>query len=76
MPGDTFYLSGVPFDSGGSADLLAGNVLQITEGGQQYDLQLDPSQNFSGNFFHLNAATSGGTLVTEDTHPMLLRRHA
>ena len=69
VPGDTFYLSGVPFDAGGSADLLAGNLLQITEGGQEYDLQLDPSQNFSGNFFHLNAATSGGTLVTEDTTP-------
>jgi autotransporter passenger strand-loop-strand repeat protein len=69
LPGDTFDLAGVAFDSGGSADLLAGNVLQITEGGLQYDLQLDPSQNFAGNFFHLNAATSGGTLVTEDTTP-------
>jgi autotransporter passenger strand-loop-strand repeat protein len=69
LPGDTFYLSGIPFDSGGSADLLTGNVLQITEGGQEYDLQLDPSQDFSGKFFHLNPVSSGGTLVTEDNTP-------
>jgi hypothetical protein len=69
VPGDTFYLAEVAFDSGGRADLLAGNVLQIIEGGQLYDLNLDPNQNFAGKFFHLNAATSGGTLVTEDTTP-------
>ncbi len=69
QPGDMFYLSGVAFDSNGSADLHAGIVLQITEGGQHYDLQLDPSQDFSGNFFQLNSATGGGTLVTEESTP-------
>jgi hypothetical protein len=69
LPGDTFYLSAVPFDSGGSADLLAGNVLQITEGGHHYDLQLDPSQDFSSKLFELNAVSSGGTLVTEENIP-------
>jgi hypothetical protein len=69
VPGDMFYLSGVPFDSDGSADLLSGNVLQITEGGEQFNLNLDPNQNFAGKFFDLNDAEGGGTLVTEDTTP-------
>jgi O-antigen biosynthesis protein len=77
MPGNTIsgFVSGDMFDlagishSGGSADLLSGNVLQITEGGQTYDLNLDPNQNFALDYFHLNSATGGGTLVTEDGNP-------
>ncbi len=68
-PGDTFDLAGVAFDPSGSADLLSGNVLRVSEGGQHYDLKLDPSQDFSGKFFHLGSASGGGTLVTEDDVP-------
>ena len=69
MPATPSTSPAVPFNLGGSADLLLGNVLQITEAGQQYDLNLDPSQDFAGKFFHLNAIASGGILVTEDITP-------
>ena len=68
VSGDMFDLAGISY-SGGRADLLSGNVLQITEGGQHYDLNLDPNQNFAGDYFHLNSATDGGTMVTEDSNP-------
>jgi glycosyltransferase involved in cell wall biosynthesis len=69
QPGNMFDLAGVAFDPSGSADLLSGNVLRVSEGGQHYDLQLDPSQDFSDKFFHLGSASGGGTLVTEDDVP-------
>src|SRR5947208_13397282 len=69
MPDDTFVLTSIPFDSPGSINLAAGNVLQITEGGTTYDLHLDPIQNFTGDFFHLASDGSSGTLITEDTTP-------
>jgi hypothetical protein len=68
VSGDTFDLAGVAYDSGGSANLLAGNVLQITASGQNYDLNLDPSQSFTGDYFHINPL-GGGTAVTEDNNP-------
>jgi autotransporter passenger strand-loop-strand repeat protein len=49
------------------------NVLQITEGGKTYDLNLDPGQNFTGAFFHLASDGSSGTLVTEDQNPCYCR---
>src|SRR5947208_3023107 len=69
MPDDTFVLTSIPFDSPGSINLAAGNVLQITEGGTTYDLHLDPTQNFTGDFFHLASDGGSGTLITEDTTP-------
>ena len=53
-PGDRFDLAVVPFVSGGSATLLAGNVLQVVESGATYDLNLNPSQNFAGQTFYLS----------------------
>jgi hypothetical protein len=46
--GDTIDLTGVSFDSGGSATLESGNVLKIVENGQTYELQLNPKRD-SGN---------------------------
>jgi hypothetical protein len=58
----------VTYSSSNSADLLSGNVLQITVAGQQYDLQLDPSQSFAGDHFHVSAVNpanpAAGSLVT------------
>ena len=51
---DTINLSGVPYDSGGVATLLSGNLLQVSEDGQTYDFQLDPRQDFSGQHFQLS----------------------
>ncbi len=71
---DTVDLTTVGFDSTGHANLLAGNVLQVTENGNTYNLQLDPTQNFSGEFFHLAADLSGtGTAITESTLPCYCR---
>jgi autotransporter passenger strand-loop-strand repeat protein len=74
QPGNMFDLAGVAFDPSGRIDLLTSNVLQVSEGGQQYDLQLDPIRDFSGKFFHLSSASGGGTLVTEDDVPCYCAR--
>ena len=64
---DIIHLENVAFDSAGSAVLGAHNLLQITEGGKIYDLQLDTSEDFSGDVFHLGAAADHSTLITEAT---------
>ncbi|SED77800.1 autotransporter passenger strand-loop-strand repeat-containing protein [Rhizobiales bacterium GAS188] len=64
--GDTIDLTGVSFSSGGSVALISGNVLQIVENGQTYDLQLNPQQSFRGESFDLSADKSGGTNVVLD----------
>jgi autotransporter passenger strand-loop-strand repeat protein len=60
-PGDTIDLADVAYDSGGSAIPLSGNVLEITENGQSYDLQFDPGQNFAGETFALSFDNVSGT---------------
>ena len=70
VSGDAFNLADVAFDSHGSAILVSSgsvqNQLQVTEGGRTYDLNLDPTQTFSNDFFHLASNGSGGTLITEN----------
>ncbi|MDA8250249.1 MAG: Hint domain-containing protein [Rhodospirillales bacterium] len=61
---DGINLTGIGYDSGGSAILLAGNVLQIVESTNTLDLQLNPAQNFTGDSFQLSSL-SGGSAVTE-----------
>ena len=61
--GDRVDLAGVNFSSGGGAVLGAGNVLTVTEGGQTYTLDFDPSQNFANEAFRVSADASGGTDV-------------
>ena len=73
VPGDTFDLANIAFDSAGSVDLGLNNQLQIAEGGTTYDLNLDPSQDFTGDFFHLSDDGSGGTLITESDTPCFCR---
>jgi hypothetical protein len=65
--GDTIDLTGVVLDRAGHVDLTAGNLLKITEGGHVYDLQLDPTQNFAGDFFHLASDGLHGTDITENS---------
>jgi hypothetical protein len=58
LPGDTIYLAGVPFSSASeyavfqtsNNSLQPNNILHIVEKGQPYNLQFDPSQQFSGGF--------------------------
>jgi autotransporter-associated beta strand protein/probable HAF family extracellular repeat protein len=63
-PGDTLDFAGATFSSNGSATLKSGNMLQLVEGGVTYNLQLNPSQNFSEDAFALSSDASGGTDVT------------
>jgi hypothetical protein len=63
-PGDKLDLAGVAFSSTGTVTLTSGNVLKITEGGTTYNLQLNPSQNFSEDAFALSSDGTGGTDVT------------
>ena len=68
---DTIDLTGITYDGGGQVNLEAGNLLQINENGSVYDLQLDPSQDFAGDYFDLASDDSGllgglgGTDITE-----------
>src|SRR5262249_55698314 len=63
-PGDTIELAGVGFVSGGNATLLAGNMLQVVDGGNTYNIQLDPSQELTGDSFQLAGDSSGNTDIT------------
>jgi hypothetical protein len=62
-PGVELDLAGVAYSSTGTVTLTSGNVLQIVESGATYDLQLDPSQNYSEDAFTLSSDGNGGTDV-------------
>ena len=69
---DTIDLANVSYASGVQANLLARNVLEITEtGAGTFDLQLDPAQNFSGTTFSLVADEFGGTDITTAIPPVV-----
>jgi autotransporter passenger strand-loop-strand repeat protein len=63
--GDKIDLTSIGFDSAGTANLLATNVLQISEGGHTYDLDLNPFDQFAGEYFQLAKDSGTGTLITE-----------
>jgi len=67
--GDRIVLSDIADDPNGSADLVANNVLDVTENGVTHTLQLDPTQDFAGDFFHLFADPTAGTDIVENTTP-------
>jgi autotransporter passenger strand-loop-strand repeat protein len=67
--GDSIDLAGIGFASGGSATLLSGNVLQINENGQTYDLNFDSTQNFAGEQFTLSSDGASGTNVSLSLQP-------
>jgi autotransporter passenger strand-loop-strand repeat protein len=71
--GDTIDLTDITYSAAGRVNLIGGNELQIIEDGHTYDLQLDPLQNFTGDFFDLTDNGNGGTFVTEDTTPCYCR---
>ena len=59
--GEAIDLSSVSFSSGGGATLLSGNVLQVVEHSQTFDLNLDPAQDFIGQQFLLSSDGHSGT---------------
>ncbi len=62
-PGDSIDLTGIAY-VGGTAVVNASNVLQVSEDGQTYDLQLD--QPYAGHTFGLFPDGSDGTAIYED----------
>jgi hypothetical protein len=60
-PTDTIDLRAVSFDSRGTAQLLAGNLLRVTENGATFNFNLDPAQNFAGESFILHSDGHSGT---------------
>jgi autotransporter passenger strand-loop-strand repeat protein len=66
-PGDTLDLVNLAFSNAGTLAITSDNVLQISEDGGTYSLDLDPSQDFVGSIFQLSEDSAGGTLVTEST---------
>ena len=72
--GDTIDLTADPYDPNGSANLVSGNVLDVTENGSTYTLQFDPTQDFTGDYFHLAPDVgANGTDITENTTPCYCR---
>ncbi len=68
--GDTIILTGVT--DAVSADLLTGNTLQITSTSLgTIDLQLNPAQDFSSDYFHVTTVGSNA-VITENTTPCYL----
>ncbi len=68
--GDLIDLAGIGLDPAGTALLAAGNVLQITEAGHLYQLQLDPNASYAGTSFSLYADAASGTYITLDQQPI------
>src|SRR5262249_42323567 len=56
-------LRGVTFVAGASATVLSGNVLDVVVNAVHYDLQLDPTKNYSGTTFHVTADGFGGSEI-------------
>ncbi len=72
-PGDHIVLSDIAIDPNGSANLVANNVLDVTENGTTTMLQLDKTQDFTGEFFHLSADSNAGTDIVENSTPCYCR---
>jgi autotransporter passenger strand-loop-strand repeat protein/probable HAF family extracellular repeat protein len=62
-PGEAIDLSSVAYDSNYSVELGANNVLQVTENGSTCDIKFDPSQDFSGLYFHVVPDGTGGSEI-------------
>ena len=68
---DVIDLGSDSFDPAGRAYLAAHNVLEIVGTGT-VSLQLNPNQNFAGEFFHISSDGLNGTDVSESAVPCFL----
>jgi len=66
VAGDTIDFAGAPVGAHPAVTLLSGNVLEIVEHSTTYDFRLDPTQDFSGQTFHVTGNGHGGTLIFID----------
>ena len=63
---DNIDLTGIAYDAAnGTANLLSGDVLQVTENHEIYDLQF-ARRDFTGDYFHLGPDGGTGIKITED----------
>jgi len=68
LAGDIINIDDIDFAASESANLLSGNVLQIVFDGGTYDIQLNPDEDYSGDYFHIAAAADGtGIDITQDS---------
>ena len=68
---DVIDLANESFDPAGRAYLTGNNVLEIVGNGT-VSLQLNPNQNFAGEFFHISSDGLNGTNVSESAVPCFL----
>jgi hypothetical protein len=57
--GNQIDFADVAFVSGAAATIVSGSILRITDGGQQYDLNLAPGADYSGMTFSVVSAGNG-----------------
>jgi O-antigen biosynthesis protein len=69
--GDTIDLTGIRYSTPSSVGIVGGDELQLTEGGNTYDLQVAGS--FTGDYFHLGPDGGNGTDITESQTACYLR---
>ncbi len=68
LRGETIDLTSVSYDIANTVSLLPGNTLEVIANGSTFDLQLDPSQDYSTYRFRLspdNGGSGPGTDITD-----------
>src|SRR5262249_53712586 len=65
----TIDLAGVAFDSAGTVQLLAGNILKVVENAVTYQLNLDSEHDYSAIHFRLLSDGHGGTDIVTTSPP-------
>jgi hypothetical protein len=68
----TIDLTSETFGDVTNVTIAAGNVLQVTDTGGTYNLQLDPAQNFTEFYAHQSQDGSGDTELTVNDVPYFL----
>jgi hypothetical protein len=69
----TIDLSSETYGAVTNVTITTGNVLQVTDTNGIYNLQLDPTQSFSGLFAHQSQDSTGDTELTVNDVPCFLR---
>jgi hypothetical protein len=70
---DTIDLTNETYGAVANVTITTGNVLQVTDAGGTYNLQLDPTQSFSGLYAHQSQDSTGDTELTVNDIPCFLR---
>jgi glycosyltransferase involved in cell wall biosynthesis len=71
-PSDTIDLSYVTYDSNGSVSVGPNNVIMLVENGTTHTINLSPSQDLTGEYFHIASDGFNGTDIIENSVPCFL----